>query len=174
MTLAGIKMEMVRGDTLDIHLNNELCRCYVTDDPKTQPYSFGGRLIIGLTEETFAHFIIRSKDDPTHRSIIERENELHKQINDALTQGKALNLQTLVDDLKSTSSAYKALQEALQKSLGKMEVKGPTTIDDIIEIQCRLIKLDNDYATLMVEKGQSGLRILQAMKKEYQEKKSLS
>jgi len=149
----AISISTVRGDETVIELSPELKKCYVTRDHRTRPYTFGGRLILGLTEETFAHFILRSKKDETHQGIMARENALHPLITEAVLEVEKLNLRTL--------------------ALGKDHGFPPTTLDDIVEIQSRLIKLDNDYATLMVEKGQSGLRILQQMKKDFQEKGTL-
>ncbi len=125
--------------------------CYVTGASQEyiQPYSFGDSIILPLTQEAFAHFVIRAKKCPIHETIMQK---LKKNYDDG---------QVIVAKYKPKKGSFSVL-----------DTKPTLNDDSFIDTQLAATKVDAEHIALLSEKAHSGIRILRAMRDQYRRDKS--
>lgn len=126
--------------------------CYVTESDKIQQYLFENCFYISLTQETFAHFILRSKKDPIYQNFIERSQKHNDAVKETFN---------VIDDIRKRSP-----KDGL--------IVGINNADEWINLQLKALKLEIDSLQLHREKVENGIRILREMKNDYREMGKLS
>lgn len=123
--------------------------CYITGKPVggTDSYYFGtpAHVLLRLTQSAFAHFVIRADKDAMHQQIMG-------------------DIKQCVDDI-----------DDFQKKHGGLKPDNTDTyIDKAIDIAILADKLQSRLENLMTQKCESGVRILRAIKRDFQATGKLS
>lgn len=115
-------------------------RCYVTGSTRAvRQYEFGKTVVVPLSEQAFAHFVILATKDEAHQEIHNRLLNLCLDADDIVTESKIAFPNGVPDD----------------------------KYDDFIAMQLSASKKDADILQASIEKANSGLRILRELRKKF-------
>lgn len=129
--------------------------CYVTGIPTTHQTFYGGQVYLKVSQDAFAHFIIRAGKDPSHRAIVER-------------------VTALADEYEHYQDEHLAGQRGFMDDQGNITSIEGLDNDSYIALALQIGHYKAQIATLMQEKAVSGIRILRQMREDYQKTGKLS
>lgn len=109
--------------------------CYVTGKEGTGAYSFGEAVTLDLTQEVFAHFVLRAGRDPAHQKIMDKLKTNYE---------RSTNL---LDHIYEADDAH--------------------NVDRVVDLQLEAGALIAEKINLLIEKANSGIRILRQMRAEF-------
>jgi len=121
--------------------------CYVTNQEGTESCIFGDRVMLPLSEEAHAFFVIRASRDPEFQEI----------------QAK----------LESNNTGYEALK-AKANALSKDHATVEDRIEKFSDYTVESLQYDAELFRLCYQKAGASLRILRKMREEYQKTEKLS
>lgn len=115
-------------------------KCFVSGETEgVQKFSFGTMVTLPLTQEVFAKFILRAKEDEQHIEIMNK-------------------IRPLCDELEELEvSVNAALSDASRGA----------NASDLDTLQLAFRRKDVDLLNLLYDKAESGLRILNEIRREY-------
>lgn len=117
-------------------------KCYVSgQNEPVKLYSFGEQVVLPLTQEVFAKFILRAGEDEEHRSIM-------------------ADIKVMAEDLEAQEREIRA---AINDWSDGFKVEG-----DLAQMQVDYRKNDLALLQRLHDKAISGLRILNDIKREYE------
>lgn len=73
--------------------------CYVTGKENVGDYSFGDTVFLKLTQDTFAHFILRAGRDPAHQKIMDRLKSNYERSVDLLDRFESVKYSSDEDEV---------------------------------------------------------------------------
>ena len=118
-------------------------KCYVSGRTgAVQLYEFGGNVSLPLDQEVFAKFVLRAGEDKQHQAIM--------------------------NDLRELDADLRAKQEDARRAVTDYS-EGFKVDGDVAQLQ--LVFREADYAMMgrLLDKTRSGLRILEEIRKEYED-----
>lgn len=120
-------------------------KCFVSGvrvHPTSPLYVFGESVVLPLSQQVFAKFILAAESNPEHKEIMSKIAAKIDQIN--------------------------AQKEKLRVS--SLKLKADIDVPDFANQQLSITKLENELNSLMMDKAISGVAILEEIHKEYNER----
>ncbi len=141
--------------------------CYATGKTEgLQFYCFGSRdhVRLALSQDAFAHFIIRAGKDDVHQEIMRDLREINDKLNDF--SARAANSMISMFDNATASKLTKLHSEGTTTE--SLDIDGEFTYDAYIEASMERAILLDKMQNLLTQKAESSVRILRQIKKDYE------
>lgn len=129
--------------------------CYITGTPTSHETFYGERVFLPVSQEAFAHFVIRAGKDAEHVSIMAR-------------------IKDFAERRKNFEDEYLAGQNGLINGQDHILSLEDVDQESYIDIAIKQARFNTELSGLLTEKAESGIRILKVMKTDYLLTKKLS